>query len=802
MLRFSYTPEVPMNDIVGALKKAASTLLGRPLEFEGVEFEKLPDQNGGDTCFHRVLAAEDVKITSRVENGPPPGYKQSHTLEVLGGTLRGYGQYYDTTLWEVSFEAKGLEAHYSAIRAALTEVIGAAKDQCAKPYYAMSSAKVLIAAGEKDAAMALVADCQARIAAGDTDTYEAKFNEYAAQFGAKSEADAGPLPKLTGRVIRGLVGEDDLPRLKRYFEDAEAERFAGSLLQAASFQGKPEILHWILERSTFESLDLQAALGNASNGGHAEMIPALVTAGAQLDLPSAFGDLPLATASFHNNLPLARALLKAGADADVISKFPTNLKSSVSTADGQSPVLNAMREGHADMVRLLLENGADANLKLKSGRTLLEVARELAPAMVSLLQEFGAAELDAAELTLREAAKRGLAERVRELLSSSSVEDRDHAMGEARQSGHYEVAREISDAGLSQWGYDSGMYGAVSAGRVDDARYCVSKGADPMKTMHGEFLIHWAARGGRTDMVRFLVTLGLSVDQRGGDGHTPLHYAVDRSHHDTIRALLDLGANASAVAGDGATPLSNAQDDVSRALLSAAGSSDTDGATRAKDIKAKLKSCARSTYGFEPGSEGGPAASRFGGLPGLLEGEAWPKGRSGHLRFFAQLDFANLPKSAHKRFGTRVLQVFLAPDVSPHQPDVLLRWVNADALCASEAPADVEVFAETLIHDFKRATKDYPLREDGLAEHDALQPHEQQLLQGINKAGDKTGGWPHWIQEADYSKCSKCDEPMSLLVLQIDSNHALDYTFGDNGVGYVLACPAHLDELRFTFQSA
>jgi len=220
------------------------------------------------------------------------------------------------------------------------------------------------------------------------------------------------------------------------------------------------------------------------------------------------------------------------------------------------------------------------------------------------------------------------------------------------------------------------------------------------------------------------------------------------------------------------------------------------------NLRQRMAATAIPTYRFDlDDGDSGPHASKFGGCPGLLAGEPWPSASNTPLLFFAQIDFAALPGEAQERFGKRMLQVFIAEDVSPFRSDgTLIRWVDSVDLETTARPETVALFAEKRVVAFKHAQQDYPLREYGLAEYDALAEDEKQLLQRANHAGDKVGGWPHWIQETSYSRCPTCKTRMDQLVLQIDSHHAVAFSFGDNGVAYILRCPEHADELSFTYQ--
>jgi len=62
--------------------------------------------------------------------------------------------------------------------------------------------------------------------------------------------------------------------------------------------------------------------------------------------------------------------------------------------------------------------------------------------------------------------------------------------------------------------------------------------------------------------------------------------------------------------------------------------------------------------------------------------------------------------------------------------------------------------------------------------------------------GDKPGGWPDWVQGAEYPACPTCGARMGL-VFQLDSEDNLPTMFGDMGCGHVTQCSVHRDVLAF-----
>lgn len=61
---------------------------------------------------------------------------------------------------------------------------------------------------------------------------------------------------------------------------------------------------------------------------------------------------------------------------------------------------------------------------------------------------------------------------------------------------------------------------------------------------------------------------------------------------------------------------------------------------------------------------------------------------------------------------------------------------------------------------------------------------------------DKLGGWPRWIQGAEYPTCPTCQNSMRV-VFQIDSEDHIPYMFGDSGIGHITQCPEHHNVVAF-----
>ena len=227
--------------------------------------------------------------------------------------------------------------------------------------------------------------------------------------------------------------------------------------------------------------------------------------------------------------------------------------------------------------------------------------------------------------------------------------------------------------------------------------------------------------------------------------------------------------------------------------------------------------------------------SKFCGASVTRAGESVPIcklcGRA--LQLFVQLDLAALPTG---EFGSGVLQLFYCIGQSPHQepdgyPDCwaegawvpfsdeasLVRVVAADSLSSPSSSNDSTVPAQSIVgwdpfddvpdpedhascgldrkYDFtlRMVTLSCPsVGVESTVGIDELQ------VEDIASAAeqDKLGGWPRWIQGAEYPSCPTCDTRMRL-VFQLDSEDHVPYMFGDSGIGHITQCPTHHDVVAF-----
>lgn len=194
------------------------------------------------------------------------------------------------------------------------------------------------------------------------------------------------------------------------------------------------------------------------------------------------------------------------------------------------------------------------------------------------------------------------------------------------------------------------------------------------------------------------------------------------------------------------------------------------------------------------------------------------------MQFLLQLPISSLPAGAGAR-GDGVLQLFYCSLDDGHcetwRPFVganvvrLLRGPMVKATpppgIAAFAPRSVERWSEFVdyphpeehetlglayAYDFKGRRVTVSCDELGIALRDLDVDANVEETIADAEQGDKLGGWPYWIQSAEYPGCPQCGSVMKL-VLQIDSENNVPHMFGDAGCGHITQCPVHPDVLAF-----
>ncbi len=193
---------------------------------------------------------------------------------------------------------------------------------------------------------------------------------------------------------------------------------------------------------------------------------------------------------------------------------------------------------------------------------------------------------------------------------------------------------------------------------------------------------------------------------------------------------------------------------------------------------------------------GGPLASRFGGAPWLPEGSLWPAcGACGRpANFLVQLDLGTLPPGAAP-LERGLFQAFYcvacegrASGWEPGSPAHVLRILPPGPGAVASPPGNLKIFPPRQVVSWE-VQADYPCGGD-LSEEDL----EAVAELGYPLAGDKLGGWPATTQDPPVVRCRTCRAKCAHF-LQIDSEGALAYMWGDAGIAHVMRCPEHPQEL-------
>jgi uncharacterized protein YwqG len=226
---------------------------------------------------------------------------------------------------------------------------------------------------------------------------------------------------------------------------------------------------------------------------------------------------------------------------------------------------------------------------------------------------------------------------------------------------------------------------------------------------------------------------------------------------------------------------------------------------------------------FQPAVRNGSVdgvLSWFGGEPSGPLDQAWPQCSQCKvpMRFFLQIALAEVPPSASLPIRSGVLQLFYCatddgacetwqPFSGAHfarivdEPTGLALAPQGNALAKKSVIAwnPTKDYPHPEDHEELGLSYDYDFKNNRVSVRSVDPPLELsnvdlrvEVAEAIAMAapGDKIGGWPHWVQTAEYPSCPECGTKMSLL-LQVDSEDNLEYMFGDAGCAHLTFCTEH-----------
>jgi len=280
------------------------------------------------------------------------------------------------------------------------------------------------------------------------------------------------------------------------------------------------------DRAGFQELlrqkaDVNGAQGDGTTALHwaafrddLEMAQALLKAGADVNPKTRLGDMtPLFMAAKNGNAAISELLLKAGATA--------NSKSS----NGTTPLMMAAASGSAPAVQVLLDHGADPNLKdVNQGQTALMFAA-------------GYGRTDAIKV---------LAARGADLNALSLVPTRLQAARGNRGDGNQQANQQQNQQQNQQ-----GQQGQQNANRR-----AARGGGNTALALGGLNALQFAAREGHRATVEALVQAGADVNQlTASDKMSTLTLAILNGQFDIATYLLNHGADPRPASTDGVTAL-------------------------------------------------------------------------------------------------------------------------------------------------------------------------------------------------------------------------------------------------------
>jgi ankyrin repeat protein len=241
----------------------------------------------------------------------------------------------------------------------------------------------------------------------------------------------------------------------------------------------------VLAAITSPDLDVNAAEPDGSTALHwatyavdKELVRALLDAGAKADIANRFGSSPLVEAVKLADVELVRMLLDAGADPDSANQ------------DNQTALMLASNLGSLEIAELLIDAGADVNAieRFRGQTALMWAAAENRPDIVELLVE------NKADVSVRAV--------------------------------HDDWPRQMTSEPRAQFRPTGGLTALLYATRSGCYRCAVA-----------------------------IVEAGADINQPNPDGITPLINALDNKSFDIAMYLLDKGAKADTWDMNGRTPL-------------------------------------------------------------------------------------------------------------------------------------------------------------------------------------------------------------------------------------------------------
>jgi ankyrin repeat protein len=289
-------------------------------------------------------------------------------------------------------------------------------------------------------------------------------------------------------------------------------------MSSTALWNRPSACALILFATALTAGSTDTALIDAVKSGNHEAVRALLKNRVLVNTPEPDGTTPLQWAVRADDLPMAEALLAAGANPKAPNRY------------GVSPLELAATNGNPAMIGALLKSGADPTAIKPGGQTILmSAARTGNPDVVRILLERGGEDVNARETSYGET-----------------------ALMWAASENHPAAAKLLIE------------HGADVNARSNKLDYAKDRfGLEGVVTVlpHGSFTpLMYAARQGSLGAARVLADAGADLNLTDPDGTTSLVLAVINGHYDTAALLLIKGADPNLADSTGMSPLYAAVD--------------------------------------------------------------------------------------------------------------------------------------------------------------------------------------------------------------------------------------------------
>jgi ankyrin repeat protein len=295
------------------------------------------------------------------------------------------------------------------------------------------------------------------------------------------------------------------------------------------------------------------ALGFAAKYDHAEVVEALLAAGADPDASPADASPPLHMATSEVRMRIVEMLLRAKATADIVY-------------EDQTPLFLAATEGHEQVANLLIGAGADPSWKTQTGRTIMHQAAQSGSVRIVERLADAHSPIDASDgegLTpLHVAAYLGHADVVKTLIARGAELDRldgdqftalhRAVLGDRLGTVTVLLAAGAAPSHRGQLGFSPLLLAVAHASpSIEEKTQFVT---DEKGCRFSSVAIYLPVSRETIRIICALAAAGAQIDAQDEEGQTALHWAVRKQSPTLTRLLLKLGADRTRRDRQGRTP--------------------------------------------------------------------------------------------------------------------------------------------------------------------------------------------------------------------------------------------------------